>query len=122
MRNIYQSLRKRFPLALVAGDLNDYPGGGSLNALLAKTDLVDAMALKQYQGTFPGTYQRATAKEKIDYLLMSPGLQKKVEAVDVFRKGCYAPTKWESFGNTHRETKHRFQASDHHCVWAALQV
>jgi endonuclease/exonuclease/phosphatase family metal-dependent hydrolase len=119
---IYRTLRKKFPLAVVAGDLNDHPQGGSLNALLGRTDLVGAMSLKQYRGQFPGTYQRGTAKEKIDYLLLSPALRKHAEHVDVFRKGFYSPTKWESFENITRENKHRFQASDHHCVWAAVDV
>jgi hypothetical protein len=78
--------------------------------------------LKQYGGIFPGTYQRATAKEKIDYLLLSPTLRRKVEAVDVFRKGFYAPRKWESFENINAANRDRFQASDHHCVWALVQI
>jgi endonuclease/exonuclease/phosphatase family metal-dependent hydrolase len=121
-RRIYQSLHKRFPLAIVAGDLNDHPRSGALDALLKRTHLVDAMSLKQYRGAFPGTYQHATANEKIDYLLLSPALQRKVEAVDVFRKGYYAPRKWESFENIDAKNRDRFQASDHHCVWAELNI
>jgi endonuclease/exonuclease/phosphatase family metal-dependent hydrolase len=122
VRAIYEGLKKRYPLALVAGDLNDHPGGGSLNALLKRTDLVDAMSLKQYEGEFPGTYQRGTANEKIDYLLLSPALQRKVETVSVFRKGYYAPRKWESFENINAENRERFQASDHHCAWMAVEL
>jgi hypothetical protein len=44
------------------------------------------------------------------------------ERVDVFRKGYYSPTKWESFENITRENKQRYQASDHHCVWAELDL
>jgi endonuclease/exonuclease/phosphatase family metal-dependent hydrolase len=119
---IYRALRKKFPFVLVAGDLNDHPLGGSLDALLARTDLVDAMSLKYYQGAFPGTYQRGTAKEKIDYLLLSPALRCKVEHVDVFCKGFCSPKEWESFENVTRENKHRFQASDHHCLWANVEI
>jgi endonuclease/exonuclease/phosphatase family metal-dependent hydrolase len=122
VRKIYESLKKRFPLAVVAGDLNDHPQSGALDPLLKRTGLVDAMSLKQYRGEFPGTYQRATANEKIDYLLLSPALQRAVEAVDMCRKGFYAPTKWESFENIDAESRGRFQASDHHCVWAELDV
>jgi hypothetical protein len=43
--------------------------------------------------------------EKIDYLLLSPALQRKVEAVDVFRKGYYAPGKWESFNRSRTSTR-----------------
>ena len=122
VRKIYNGLRQRFPLAIVAGDLNDNPRSGALDALLKRTDLRDCMSLKQYRGPFPGTYQRATAAEKIDYLLLSPALQRKVEMVDVFRKGFYAPRKWDSFENINAENRDRYQASDHHCVWAEIGV
>jgi endonuclease/exonuclease/phosphatase family metal-dependent hydrolase len=122
VRAIYESLRKQFPLAIVAGDLNDYPASGALDSLLKRTNMVDAMSLKQYQGSYPGTYQRATADEKIDYLLLSPLLRKRVQTVDVCRKGFYAPCKWESFDNINAANKDRFQASDHHCLWAEIDI
>jgi endonuclease/exonuclease/phosphatase family metal-dependent hydrolase len=122
VRRIYHSLRKRYPYAVVAGDLNDYPGSGALDPLLRGTNLRDAMTLKQYEGAFPGTYQRATATEKIDYLLLSPALCTKVQAVDVCRKGFYAPRKWESFENINKANKDRFQASDNHCLWAEVAI
>lgn len=121
VRKIYSALRKRYPLTLVAGDLNDNPRTSALDALLKRTDLVDAMSLKQYSG-YPGTYQRATAEEKIDYLLLSPALRRKVRAVDVCRKGYYAPQKWESFDNINARNRNRYQASDHHCLWAEIDV
>lgn len=74
----------------MAGDLNDNPASGALDPLLQRTNLRDAISLRQYAGDFPGTYQRATAAEKIDYLLLSPELRKRVRAVDVYRKGFYA--------------------------------
>jgi len=122
VRKIYDELKRRFPLAIVAGDLNDHPRSRALDSLLKRTDLRDGMSLKQYRGTFPGTYQRATADEKIDYLLLSPALQRKLEVVDVCRKGFYAPKKWESFENINAENRDRFQASDHHCVWAEITI
>lgn len=39
-----------------------------------------------------------------------------------FRKGFYTPRKWEAFENITRENKHRFQASDHHCLWTEVDV
>jgi len=122
VRSIYESLSKRYPYAAVAGDFNDDPESAALAPLLRHTNLRDAMALRQYRGAFPGTYQRATVREKIDYLLLSPALRKHVQAVDVCRKGFYAPRKWESFENINQANKDRFQASDHHCLWAALDV
>ncbi len=117
---IYAEVRKTHPLVVIAGDLNDHPKGGSLGALL-KTELRDAMSLPVYAG-LPGTYEQARADQKIDYLLFSPKLAARVKAVDVCRKGFYAPTKWESFESINKETKDRNQASDHHCVWADVDV
>jgi endonuclease/exonuclease/phosphatase family metal-dependent hydrolase len=123
VREIYDAIRAAgHDRVIVAGDLNDFPASGNLDALLKDTDLTDAMATDRYHGAFPGTYQHATAKEKIDYLLLSPELAAKVTAVDVNRRGFYAPEKWESFENINAETKNRFQASDHHCVWAELDL
>jgi len=123
VREIYDGLRADgHDLVVVAGDFNDYPASGALDALLKDTDLTDAMATDKYHGAFPGTYQHATAHEKIDYLLLSPALTARVTAVDVNRHGYYAPTKWESFEDINRETKDRFQASDHHCVWADIAL
>jgi hypothetical protein len=74
-----------------------------------------------YKG-FPGTYGHARADQKLDYLLLSPTLVQGVKAVDVFRKGFYAPSKWISYDNLNTHTKYRYQASDHHCVWADLEL
>jgi hypothetical protein len=79
------------------------------------------MALPVYEG-LPGTYLRATAKEKFDYLLLSPKLKRQVKKVDVCRKGFYAPRKWECFENITAETKDSYQASDHHCLWADIDL
>ena len=118
VRQIYDQRRSQFEHILVAGDLNDHPKGGSLNRLL-DSDLTDAMAMDVYNG-LPGTYDHANASQKFDYLLMSPALAEHVTAVDVNRRGFYAPTKWKSLPSITKETKDRFQASDHHCLWADL--
>jgi len=117
---IYRGLRADHEYVLVAGDLNDHPQGGSLDALLGD-EMRDAMSLPMYSG-FPGTFRGATAAEKIDYLLLSPALASRVTQVNVFRKGFYAPTKWQAFDNITKDTKDRFQASDHHCLWADVDV
>jgi endonuclease/exonuclease/phosphatase family metal-dependent hydrolase len=120
VREIYEGLAN--PLVVIAGDLNDHPGGGSLTPLLADTNLNDVMSLPEYGGEFPGTYKQARAEQKLDYLLLSPPLAQAVTGVDCFRKGFYAPTKWDSFENITSTTKDRNQASDHHCLWADLEL
>lgn len=123
VRQIYESIRSAgYTNVVIAGDFNDDPASGALDALLKQADLRDAMASPKYTGKYPGTYQHATAKEKFDYLLLSPALTAKLTAVDVDRHGYYAPEKWESFENINKETKDRFQASDHHCVWADVDL
>jgi len=116
---IVKAVRATHELVVVAGDLNDHPAGGSLGALLTGTDLVDAMALPVYTG-LPGTYEHARAEQKLDYLLLSPKLRGQVAAVDVCRKGFYAPTKWASFPGV--DATGRTEASDHHCLWAEVGV
>ncbi|MCU0635134.1 MAG: endonuclease/exonuclease/phosphatase family protein [Gemmatimonadaceae bacterium] len=117
---IYKRIRKTHDLVLVAGDLNDHPEGGSLDKLL-NTDLKDAMSLPLYDG-LPGTYGHGRDTEKLDYLLCSPKLRRAITQVDVNRKGFYAPKKWESYESINAVTKGRYQASDHHCVWAEVAV
>jgi endonuclease/exonuclease/phosphatase family metal-dependent hydrolase len=118
VRQIYDRLRLDIDHVLVAGDLNDHPKGGSLDRLL-DSDLVDAMALPTYKG-LPGTYGHANANQKLDYLLLSPALANHVTKVEVDRRGFYAPTKWASLPSITKHTKDRYQASDHHCLWAEL--
>jgi endonuclease/exonuclease/phosphatase family metal-dependent hydrolase len=123
VREIYDAIRASgHKLVVIAGDFNDYPRSGALDALLEGAGLTDAMATDRYRGEFPGTYQRAGEKDKIDYLLLSPELTARVTAVDVDRHGFYAPKKWESFDNINAKTKDRFQASDHHCLWADIDI
>jgi len=121
VKEIYEQLRESHDHIIVARDLNDHPEGGSLDPLLANTDLKDAMSLPVYEG-YPGTYSHANKKEKLDYLLLSPELASGVTAVDVERRGFYAPTKWPSFESINKKTKQRNQASDHHCLWANIEI
>jgi endonuclease/exonuclease/phosphatase family metal-dependent hydrolase len=117
VRAIYKQVRRTHELVVVAGDLNDFPGGGSLDPLLGVRELKDAQALRCYSG-LPGTYCGGTAREKIDYLLMSSALRAGVREVGVCRKGWFAPGKWEAFENLDAESRERRSASDHHCLWA----
>jgi endonuclease/exonuclease/phosphatase family metal-dependent hydrolase len=121
---IVDELRARTPWIVVAGDLNDHPAGGSLDPLLGHGDLKDAMHLPQYTGNRPGTYKTAAAANKLDYLLLSADLQGRATQVDVNRRG-YFSTFWEPFEDIKAAPKERrslLQASDHHCLWADLDV
>jgi endonuclease/exonuclease/phosphatase family metal-dependent hydrolase len=113
---------QRTPWIAVAGDLNDHPAGGSLDALLDNSELKDAMSMAVYGGR-PGTYKTASATMKLDYLLLSRKLQPKVKAVDVNRRG-YFSILWEPFDdikNASADERSSLQASDHHCLWVDLE-
>lgn len=121
---IVDDLRRRTPWVAVAGDLNDHPQGGSLDGLLRHPELRDAMSLPLYTGERPGTYKTAAATGKLDYLLLSTDLQPRVRQVDVNRRGYYS-TLWEPFEDIKAAPKERrelLQASDHHCLWADLDL
>lgn len=119
VKEIYDELKAKYKYAVIAGDFNDYPDSGNLDALLKQTDLTDVMALSMYNG-YPGTYETANDKQKFDYILLSPELTSRVTAVDVCRKGTYAPRKWDCYDNITKDTKDRLAASDHQCVWADI--
>jgi endonuclease/exonuclease/phosphatase family metal-dependent hydrolase len=105
---------------VVAGDLNEPPERGNLIALLDDPELKDAMALDAYaeKATFPGTFHTGSKSNKLDYLFLSKALQQKVQTVAVERRG-YKSTKWQPFDTVVDE---RSQASDHHCVWADINL
>lgn len=108
---------------VIAGDFNDTPDSGPLAPLLKKTDLKDASELNGWVwGEREGTY-KGGKKEKIDYLLLSPSLQKKVKAGGVNRKGLWHGSRtqnpWEMLPTLTKEVE---AASDHAAVWVELDL
>ena len=79
-------------MVAVVGNLNDTPPDGADDApspLLGGTDLVDVSALDGHDdGGYPGTHGGAGARDKIDYVLLSPALRERAGASGVFRRGC----------------------------------
>ena len=107
---------------VIAGDLNDTPKGGTLDPLLAKTDLKDAGAHKGFVwGERNGTYE--TKNDQFDYLLLSPALSKAFKAGGVNRKGVWHGPKvknaWEMLPTLTKEDE---AASDHAAVWVELNL
>jgi len=108
---------------VVLGDLNDTPESKPLAPLIKGTDLKDASELPGWawgerEGTFGGS-----KKEKIDYLLLSPGLHGKVKAGGVNRKGLWhgdrTQNPWELLPTL---TKEEEAASDHAAIWVELDL
>jgi endonuclease/exonuclease/phosphatase family metal-dependent hydrolase len=120
VRQLVQQALERTTHVIVAGDLNECPQRGNLSALLTHAELKDAMAMDAYpeKDTLPGTYKTGAKSNKLDYLLLSKSLQSRVQAVGVERRG-YKCTKWQPFDTVVSE---RTEASDHHCVWADVNL
>lgn len=109
---------------VVLGDLNDTPGSIPITALLSTTTLRDVSDHPSFDtGSFAGrgTFGLGNDNQKIDYLLLSPGLFARVTASGLFRKGAWpgAPSnpRWEVFPQLKLEVH---AASDHHLIWCEM--
>jgi endonuclease/exonuclease/phosphatase family metal-dependent hydrolase len=107
---------------VIAGDLNDTPKSKTLAPLLAKTDLKDAGAHKDFVwGERFGTYD--TGNDQFDYLLLSPALSKRFKAGGVNRKGVWhGPKVKNPWAMLPTLTKEDQAASDHAAVWVELDL
>lgn len=124
VKEIYEELRQAGQANIaVLGDLNDFPGSEPLTPLLDGTDLKDIGTHANFDGGgFPGTYGGAGAKQKIDYVLLSPALWQKVQRGGIFRKGMWPgvrPVKWEKYPEIEKEVN---AASDHGAIWAEIDL
>lgn len=118
-RQIYKDARDRSQFVVVAGDLNDTPTSAPIQAMVQGTEIDghDAMSHPSYTGK-PGTYTTGNSiNQKIDYVFLSPALWTAVSAVDVERRGVYAPHTHVSFPEV---TSLKNEASDHGALWVEL--
>ncbi|MCY4487804.1 MAG: endonuclease/exonuclease/phosphatase family protein [Deltaproteobacteria bacterium] len=128
---IYQRLRDEgYKYITVLGDLNDTPDSIPLSPLLS-TDLKDASdhenfskvefrANNGHQGI--GTYGLGNDSNKIDYLLLSPALYDRMQNGGIFRKGAWpgsSPRRWGVYPELNEK---RDAASDHHAIYADIDV
>jgi endonuclease/exonuclease/phosphatase family metal-dependent hydrolase len=122
--DIYQSLiNAGEPNVVALGDFNDSPESPPLAPLLAQTDLRDISTHANFDWAGrDGTYGNATARDKIDYILLSPTLWPNVTGGGVFRKGTWGGkngTLWKHY-NTVRSAVQA--ASDHAAIYAELDL
>jgi endonuclease/exonuclease/phosphatase family metal-dependent hydrolase len=120
---IYRRLRsERQSNVVVLGDFNDTPESAPLVALLKDTDLRDVGTHREFDpGEFQGrgTFGTGADAQKIDYLLLSPALYRRVISGGLFRKGVWTPSRrWEMY-DTLKRPEH--SASDHHLIWVELK-
>jgi endonuclease/exonuclease/phosphatase family metal-dependent hydrolase len=122
---IYAELKAAGAINIVVlGDLNDTPDSDALKPLLDATDMKDVSMHESFDtGVFSGkgTFDLGNDNNKIDYILLSPALFAKVKASGLFRMGAYpgASRRWPVYPSL---TKKIHAASDHHLIWADLDV
>jgi endonuclease/exonuclease/phosphatase family metal-dependent hydrolase len=124
VRQIYQRLKSEGARFItVMGDLNDTPDSQSLAPLLKETDLKDISEHQTFiADNHPGTYQSGNARDKIDYILLSPALFERMQQGGVWRRGVWGNRKtpaWEVYP----EMKTSYHAaSDHAALWVDVAV
>ena len=130
--NRYRALRAEGEDNIVVlGDLNDTPDSSELRPLLGETDLRDVsvhpgftefefLASNGQRGI--GTHGLGNDDSKIDYLLLSPALFGRVLRGGIFRKGAWPgsrPVRWQVYPELQ---KLQHAASDHHAIWADIEI
>jgi endonuclease/exonuclease/phosphatase family metal-dependent hydrolase len=124
-RKIYE-LRKSQGIKMIAvvGDLNDTPDSDPLRPLLSEgSDLRDIFEHPKFQSDGrPGTFGNGTASNKIDYVLLSPALFKRVDAGGVWRKGVWGGVNGTLFPHYDEIERPVHAASDHAAVWADFDL
>jgi endonuclease/exonuclease/phosphatase family metal-dependent hydrolase len=103
---------------VLGGDLNDTPDSAPLKPLF--TDgWKDVMQHASYPTDRPGTYNTGTKNNKIDYLIFSSALWPSVSSTGIERRGSYHPNTWAPFDTVKKKAD---EASDHHLVWADIEI
>jgi len=125
IKAIYQDLRAEgLDSIAIIGDLNDSPTGGSLTELLDHIDLRDISEHPAFEfGERTGTFGTGNEEDKIDYILLSPGLFTKVTGGGVFRKGVWhgprVTNPWLMYPTLIAEFH---AASDHAAIYAEIDL
>jgi endonuclease/exonuclease/phosphatase family metal-dependent hydrolase len=111
------------PDVAVVGDLNDTPDSEALAPLLGDTDLRDISAHPSFDdGGRPGTYGYCTARNKIDYVLLSPTLFASATGGGIHRKGVWGGRRGTLWPIYDTMTKEVHAGSDHAAIYADLDL
>lgn len=124
VRQIYARLQSEgAQYVAVVGDLNDTPESETLAPLIRETDLRDVSTHPRYKTDgYAGTFGRGSARDKLDYILLSPLLSDRVTAAGVWRKGVWGPNKVPSW-EIYPEMRSSYEAaSDHAALWCDLEL
>jgi endonuclease/exonuclease/phosphatase family metal-dependent hydrolase len=124
VRTIYERLKlEGAKYIAVTGDLNDSPDSDTLSPLLRDTDLKDASTHEKFvDDGRPGTYKDGHARDKLDYVLLSPALYARMSQGGIWRKGVWGGKNgalWEIYPEM---TSAAHAASDHAAIWCDVEI
>ncbi|MMZ63643.1 Endonuclease/Exonuclease/phosphatase family protein [compost metagenome] len=125
VREIYEHLRaSNIDLIAVMGDLNDTPDSDPLAPLLQDgSDLKDASEIEGFDfAGRPGTWGDGDAKDKIDYILMSPALFRLARGGGIYREGVWGGKDGTLFPHLPEITNAAQAASDHAAIYVDLDI
>lgn len=125
VREIYEELRQSGnDLVAIMGDLNDSPDRAPLAPLLREgSDLADASEIEGFDsGGRPGTWRNGEARNKIDYILMSPALCKLARGGAIYRAGVWGGEDGTLFPHLPEITSPSEAASDHAALYVDLDI
>jgi endonuclease/exonuclease/phosphatase family metal-dependent hydrolase len=124
VRTIYERLKQEGAKYIaVLGDLNDSPDSPSLRPLIQECDLKDVADHPLYQGDGrPGTYQAGGARDKLDYILLSPALFEKVTQAGIWRRGVWGGKNGKLWDIYPEMTNSTHASSDHAALWCDVDV
>lgn len=123
-RVIYERLKKEGATYIaVVGDLNDTPDSQPLDPLIRSSDLKDIAEHPSFMHDgHPGTYQNGAARDKIDYILLSPALYSRLQQGGYWRRGVWGRNKKPLWDVYPEMTTSYHAASDHAAVWCDVDV
>ena len=124
VRKIYERLKAEGAIYIaVVGDFNDTPDSAPLAPLLKSSDLKDISDHPSFMNDgHPGTYQNGTARDKIDYMLLSPALYARMQQGGVWRRGVWGKNKKPLWDVYPEMTTSYHAASDHAALWCDVDV
>lgn len=126
VREIYEArLAAGARLVAVVGDLNNPPDAPPLAPLLGcggPRDIQDHPRFRRDPQGRTGTWKNGTARDRLDYLLMSPELWDAVRDGGLERRGVWGGVNGTLFPHLPTITREEEAASDHAALWAEFDL
>jgi endonuclease/exonuclease/phosphatase family metal-dependent hydrolase len=125
VREVYeQRLNEGFEFIAVAGDLNDTPERDPLQPLIGNNStLMELMSHPKFTGDGrQGTHGNGTKDHKLDYILMSPALESRMQTGGIERRGVWGGKNGDLFAHFPEIKTEKDAASDHAALWVELSL